>query len=230
MVGMASFLAPVSAQITLTVANAGFESAVSSGFPTTAGVWAGDTNGISGTQNGVTPYAGSSMLSFLRNGLPDGSNGSSSDTFQIVDMSAYASSIAAAGFTVTLSAYYNRSDTSYSQFTTAILAFNTTIGNLETDLTNTGNQGNARAATNLTSDSNTGTWEQSSVSLTLPTDTKYILVELSMVSNVNAAGIPTGYYADNVTLTAVPEPSTYAMLSGLGALGMVAWRRRTVRR
>lgn len=85
--GMAAFLAPAAAQITLTVANSGFESAVSSGFPTTAGTWGGDTNAIAAAGT-VTPYAGSSMLSFLRNGLPDGTNGTSSDTFQIVDLAA----------------------------------------------------------------------------------------------------------------------------------------------
>jgi uncharacterized membrane protein affecting hemolysin expression len=31
---------------------------------------------------------------------------------------------------------------------------------------------------------------------------------------------------DNITLTAVPEPSTYAALLGLLALGVVAYRRR----
>jgi hypothetical protein len=31
---------------------------------------------------------------------------------------------------------------------------------------------------------------------------------------------------DNITVSAVPEPSTYAALFGLGALGLVMWRRR----
>lgn len=33
-------------------------------------------------------------------------------------------------------------------------------------------------------------------------------------------------YADNFSVSAVPEPSTYAALAGLGALGLVWWRRR----
>ncbi|AOS44033.1 hypothetical protein Verru16b_01094 [Lacunisphaera limnophila] len=33
-------------------------------------------------------------------------------------------------------------------------------------------------------------------------------------------------YADNFAVSAIPEPSTYAALAGLGALGLALWRRR----
>lgn len=60
----------------------------------------------------------------------------------------------------------------------------------------------------------------------MPTNTTYIAVFLSAISTGNILNYPAGYYADNVTLTAVPEPSTYAALAGLGALGLAVWRRR----
>lgn len=52
------------------------------------------------------------------------------------------------------------------------------------------------------------------------------------VGNITAVGvyhfIPTNTITryDNFTVTAIPEPSTYAALFGLLALGLVAWRRR----
>jgi len=42
-----------------------------------------------------------------------------------------------------------------------------------------------------------------------------------------SVAISTGsVYADNFALTAVPEPSTYAALAGVAALGLALWRRR----
>lgn len=45
-----------------------------------------------------------------------------------------------------------------------------------------------------------------------------------------AAAISTGsMYADNFSVSAIPEPSTYAAFAGLGALGLAIWRRRQAR-
>jgi hypothetical protein len=215
---------PAFAQISLTLVNPGFESAVSAGFPTTAGNWQGDLNTAVTTQTGVTPFAGSQMLSFEKMS-PDGLvTGTGSDTFQLVDLSAYAGSIAAGNFTVTLSAYFNRSDTTYNEFQTRIVSFSGSMANFQTDFQTPSYTANQFSS--LASDANTATWELSSVSLTLPTNTTYIAVMVSAISTGNILNYPTGYYADNVTLTAVPEPSTYAVLAGLGALGLAAWRRR----
>lgn len=44
-----------------------------------------------------------------------------------------------------------------------------------------------------------------------------------------SAAISSGMTADNFSITAVPEPSTYAALAGVAALGLAVWRRRSRR-
>jgi hypothetical protein len=48
-------------------------------------------------------------------------------------------------------------------------------------------------------------------------------------SNWATAISPGSVYADNFSISAVPEPSTYAAFAGLGALGLAVWRRRQAR-
>jgi hypothetical protein len=52
-----------------------------------------------------------------------------------------------------------------------------------------------------------------------------------VLGNSNLAGAISGgsMYADNFAVSAIPEPSTYAALAGLGALGLAFWRRRQAR-
>lgn len=45
----------------------------------------------------------------------------------------------------------------------------------------------------------------------------------TLTTGTIASGI---VYADNFSVSAVPEPSTYAALAGLGALGLALWRKR----
>ena len=48
-------------------------------------------------------------------------------------------------------------------------------------------------------------------------------------SNIAGAVSVGSVYADNFAVSAIPEPSTYAALAGLGALGLAFWRRRQAR-
>lgn len=52
-------------------------------------------------------------------------------------------------------------------------------------------------------------------------------LQLISVLNQGAGPVAAGeLYFDNISVSAVPEPSTYAALAGLAALGLVMWRRR----
>lgn len=62
-------------------------------------------------------------------------------------------------------------------------------------------------------------WEQKSYSFTAANSSSYTFTFTTQGGGTDAASI------DNVVLTAVPEPSTYAAIFGVCALGFVAYRR-----
>lgn len=224
---LAGIVCRLPAQITITVANAGFESAISNGLPAVNGLpvsfgsWAGDLN-ASVSANGISPLSGAGMLSLTKMS-PDGIvTGTGADTLQLVDMSSYAASIGAGNFTATLSASFNRTASSHTQFEVGIRAYSGLAAAFPTNAPSP----LAVQFFDFTSDADTSTWESASVSLLLPTGTSYLEIWVSALSATgNLQTLPDGHYADEVTLTAIPEPSTYALAVGGAALALGVMRR-----
>ena len=59
-----------------------------------------------------------------------------------------------------------------------------------------------------------------------PLNGGFALELLTSVNNIGSAVTSGQMSFDNLSVSAVPEPSTYAALAGLGALGFAVWRRR----
>lgn len=64
------------------------------------------------------------------------------------------------------------------------------------------------------------------IGISAPYNNGFGLELFGSMNNTGVAITSGQMYFDNLTVSAVPEPSTYTALAGLGALGFVAWRRR----
>jgi hypothetical protein len=64
------------------------------------------------------------------------------------------------------------------------------------------------------------------VGISAPFNNGFGLEFYASVNNIGTAVTSGQMSFDNLTVSAVPEPSTYAALAGLSALGLVCWRRR----
>lgn len=85
-------------------------------------------------------------------------------------------------------------------------------------------------------DGNTQAWSGFWSSFTVGTSTEVVLTlgtpggfngtATSVTIGTGGSGSTVNFTADTLAVTAVPEPSTYAALSGIAVLGFVAYRRR----
>ncbi len=213
------------------VTNSGFETSETTyggGYPKVFGEWEGDVSQIVSAQDSITPMEGIRMLQFKASGYYSGGYSSSSQIYQLIDVSHMEASIDAGLVTATASAFYNRvpGDTETdTRFTTSVRAHSGTPG-----VFNPSQPGLAASwSLILFSDSDLNTWEEAVANLLLPAGTDYLSIELR--ADEDAFNDPSGteydgHYVDNVsvTLTAVPLPAAVWLFGS--ALGILGWMRR----
>lgn len=203
--------------------NSGFEAAVSvdGNPPGVAGQWFADANEIVAAQNGITPAEGTRMLRFVHTSPGNTQDGSSSDTMQIIDVSAAAAQIAAGNLYAAFSARVNRvagNSLTDTRFSLSLRAHGGALSSYDFTLSPL-----AAKTVTLLSDSDPSTWQTIGTALTLPAGTTYVVAVLSAVENVSD-NPPTGtefdgHYADDAKFhlgTGETQPVT------LNALGDVA--------
>ena len=177
----------------------GFEGTVAvGGLPTVTGQWRGDSVYTVGLDQGITPSASSEMLRFVRSGLLAGPT-LSSQTWQLVDVSALAAEIDASKIQVDADAWFNRVTGDVStdtRFDLRVHAFSGSPASFPTDYPSPTVKADSVFTTgNL--------WQQVSVIDTLPVGTRYLAVEIYAYENIqNDVTDPEfdGHYADNLSL------------------------------
>jgi hypothetical protein len=220
--------APAAASTVSLLNNGGFESKFRNGTfcasldvtygPADYGKWAvGDAAcSVTGPAFSITPLGGARMLDF--GSIPEGNT--SSDVYQIVDLTAYATEIDAGLVTVDTSAYFD--STTAARVGLALLRWANppaTFGGFQF----------LKSGFGFTTDSDRSTWQEFGYSgVSLSAGTRYLGFGLN-----SPVGAPQTY-VDNATLllhiddgqtSPVPEPSTLSLVLASG-IGFLASRRR----
>ena len=179
------------------------------GVPSVFGDWGGDPSEIVGPEDGISPYDGNLMLRFIYTGNDPDILLTTSQVWQLIDVSSYAADIASGNAAVSASAWFNRvegdakTDTIFS-FT--VYAFDSTSGTW-LQHNNAGTM-NGSTGASVNTDADVDTWEEASLdSWTIPSgtngDTDTLMFRLVASENIENDGTHPefdGHYADMVSL------------------------------
>ncbi len=210
---LALFCAATTAQASLIV-DPGFDTPLSgfitvlSDFNGQQGKWGAEAATISTGAGGVTPYDTTHMLSMT-------GSGGTYQTAQVTDVSSYAALISAGGAIVNLNAFFN----------TPVGVSSAGAGVIVTFLSGTDFNANqiSTISHSLTLDGDGKTWENNSVTGVIPTNTAWIVSQVTF--NGASLGANPGF-VDGASLTIEPVPEPATALFGIACVGVAALRRR----
>ena len=203
----------------------------------TPGDWQGDVTDITAAQDGIIPFNGSQMLHFINTEIDGPRSGSvGSELLQSVDLGSFGIDPSAQTLTARLTARFNRvtgdaqTDT---QFRVEMRAFSGDVTSFPTQIATASDI--ARNSAIIVTDGDVATWEAALVELALPSNTDFVGFSIQSLENVVDDGSNPefdGHYADAVSLTVVPEPSSLylLMLALSGMIVLARWRGHAVRR
>lgn len=182
---------------------------VLSDFTTYQNLWGPETSTIVGVDGAITPASGANQMRMEWNG------GVTTQTVQIVDVTAYAALIDSGNAIINARALYNAENNAgtppplaglYLNYFSAA-NFGSMIGPTDQNVFNL--------------DFSSATWELNTVSATVPVSTRWIAFQVAYDNN-SILGLAGGY-VDDTFMEIVPAPGALALS---GAAGLVALRRR----
>lgn len=186
--------------------------AVVSNFAGNQGQWGSENGNFTGPTAGVTPI-NNTMLAMFASGI-------TSQSTQVTDLSSFAAGIANGNATFTLSALFNVAAIDAGAIANVAVRFynmpdfSASIGGIN--------------GPGLSLDGNVLSWEQVSLTGTIPANALWMSSEVVFGSsslNGNAGFVDNSVDGNGLTITVVPEPSGLT-LGGLGVLAAVCRRKR----
>jgi hypothetical protein len=197
-------------------------------LPSAEGVWSHDVAEITMAQDGIDPRDGSRMLHFIYTS-PYGPLWSyECEVWQLYDTAGFADLILSGGATAVGSAWFNRvagDSQTDTQFAIEIRAYAGELSTFPSQLTFTDLD---LLEQTLVSDADPATWESAEVHFPIPSETDFLALRVIAREDVYNDETGTeldGHYADDVSLTIVPEPAGLCLLA-LGGLAVLRSSRR----